>query len=149
MPGPTLHGRIGDTFVVTLVNHGTVGHSIDFHAGEVAPDGPMRTIAPGASLTYRFTADRAGAWLYHCSTMPMSAHIAAGMHGAVVIEPKGLPDVDRSYVLVQSEVYVDGDGRSSVREVDADGSSGQRPGRGGVQRRREPVRRAPPDGTRR
>ncbi len=127
VPGPTLHGRIGDTFVVTLVNHGTMGHSIDFHAGEVAPDGPMRTIAPGASLTYRFTADRAGAWLYHCSTMPMSAHIAAGMHGAVVIEPKGLPDVDRSYVLVQSEVYVDGDGRSSVREVDATAAAANAP----------------------
>ena len=119
VPGPTLHGRVGDTFVVTLVNHGSMGHSIDFHAGERAPDDVMRTIAPGSSLTYRFTADRAGVWMYHCSTMPMSAHIAAGMHGAVVIEPDGLPAVDRSYVLVQSEVHLDGDGRSSVREVDA------------------------------
>ena len=119
VPGPTLHGRIGDTFVVTLVNHGSMGHSVDFHAGEVAPDEVMRTIAPGASLSYRFTADRAGVWMYHCSTMPMSAHIAAGMHGAVVIEPDGLPAVDRSYLLVQSEVHLDGDGRSAVREEDA------------------------------
>ena len=119
VPGPTLHGRVGDRFVVTLVNRGSMGHSVDFHAGEVAPDAVMRTIAPGASLTYRFTATRAGVWMYHCSTMPMSAHIGAGMHGAVVIEPDGLPAVDRSYLLVQSEVYVDGDGRSTVREVDA------------------------------
>ena len=60
-----------------------MGHSIDFHAGDIAPDAPMRTIAPGESLQYRFTAKRAGIWMYHCSTMPMSAHIAAGMHGAV------------------------------------------------------------------
>ena len=118
-PGPTLHGRVGDTFVVTLVNDGSMGHSVDFHAGERAPDEVMRTIPPGGSLTYRFTARRAGIWMYHCSTMPMSAHIAAGMHGAVVIEPDGLPAVDHSYVLVQSEVYLDGDGRSSVAEVDA------------------------------
>ena len=127
VPGPTLHGRIGDTFVVTLVNSGSMGHSVDFHAGEVAPDDVMRTIAPGGTLTYRFTADRAGVWMYHCSTMPMSAHIAAGMHGAVVIEPDGLPAVDRSYLLVQSEVYLDGDGRTAVREVDAGAAAADTP----------------------
>ncbi|MFV0458330.1 MAG: multicopper oxidase domain-containing protein [Actinomycetales bacterium] len=104
-PGPVLHGRVGDTFVVQLVNDASIGHSIDFHAGQLAPDGPMRTIAPGESLTYRFTATRAGIWMYHCSTAPMSAHIANGMFGAVVIEPAGLPPVDRSLVLVQSEQY--------------------------------------------
>ncbi|MFC6705583.1 multicopper oxidase domain-containing protein [Flexivirga alba] len=118
VPGPTLHGRVGDTFIVKLINKGSMGHSLDFHAGDVAPDIPMRTIAPGQSLTYTFTAHRAGAWLYHCSTMPMSAHIAAGMAGAVIIEPPNLPAVDRSFVLVQSEAYVDGDGHSPVKEVD-------------------------------
>ena len=127
VPGPTLHGRVGDTFVVTLVNHASMGHSVDFHAGETAPDEVMRTIPPGGSLTYRFTADRAGVWMYHCSTMPMSAHIAAGMHGAVVIEPDGLPAVDRSYLLVQSEVHLDGDGRTAVREVDAASAAADTP----------------------
>jgi nitrite reductase (NO-forming) len=103
---PTLHGRVGDTFEITLVNQGSMGHSIDFHASEVAPDGPMRTIEPGESLLYRFTAKRSGIWMYHCSTMPMATHIAAGMAGAVVIEPEGLPAVDRSYVMVQSEIYL-------------------------------------------
>jgi len=105
-PGPVLHGRVGDVFEITLVNDGTIGHSIDFHAGALAPDGPMRTIAPGGSLVYRFTATRAGVWMYHCSSMPMSAHIANGLFGAVVIEPRNLPDVDRSYLLVQSEVFL-------------------------------------------
>jgi len=105
-PGPTLHGRIGDTFVITLVNHGSMGHSVDFHAGTLAPDRPMRTIAPGQSLTYRFTATKAGIWLYHCASMPMDAHIASGMFGAVVIDPPHLPPVAHSYVLVQSELYL-------------------------------------------
>jgi nitrite reductase (NO-forming) len=104
-PGPVLHGRVGDRFVVTLVNDGTIGHSVDFHAGALAPDRPMRTLEPGRSLTYRFTARRAGIWMYHCSTMPMSVHIANGMFGAVVIEPRDLAPVDRSFVLVQSEQY--------------------------------------------
>lgn len=104
--GPTLRGKVGDVFEITLVNDGSMGHSIDFHAGDIAPDEPMRTIAPGERLTYRFTAERAGVWMYHCSTMPMSAHISAGMHGAVIVEPEeGLPKVDREYMLVQSEIY--------------------------------------------
>jgi nitrite reductase (NO-forming) len=105
-PGPVLHGRIGDEFVIRLVNDASMGHSIDFHAGTLAPDRPMRTIAPGGSLVYRFRATRAGIWMYHCSSMPMSAHIANGMFGAVVIDPPGLDRVDRSYVLIQSELYL-------------------------------------------
>ncbi len=128
-PGPVLHGRVGDVFEITLVNDGTIGHSIDFHAGSLAPDQPMRTIEPGESLVYRFTATMAGVWMYHCSTMPMSAHIAAGMHGAVIIEPDDLPEVDRSYVLVQSEVYLDtaASAPESATEVNADKVNAEEP----------------------
>ncbi|MFC4062635.1 multicopper oxidase domain-containing protein [Planomonospora corallina] len=106
VPGPVLRGRVGDVFTVTFVNGGTMGHGIDFHAGANAPDEVMRTIEPGQRLTYRFRAGHAGAWLYHCSTMPMSQHIAAGMYGAVVIDPPGLPRADREYLLVQGELYL-------------------------------------------
>ncbi|MFR0354260.1 multicopper oxidase domain-containing protein [Streptomyces sediminimaris] len=106
-PGPTLHGAVGDVFEVTLVNddHG-MGHGIDFHAGTLAPDRAMRTIRPGQRLVYRFRADRAGAWLYHCSTAPVLQHIGNGMYGAVVIDPPGLKKVDHEYVLVSSELYL-------------------------------------------
>ena len=69
-PGPVLHGQVGDRFEITLVNRGSVGHSIDFHAGALAPQTPMRTIAPGQSLTYRFRATRAGVWMYENFGMP-------------------------------------------------------------------------------
>ncbi|TFD85553.1 copper oxidase [Cryobacterium lactosi] len=114
-PGPTLRGTVGDVFEITLVNKGTVGHSIDFHAGDVAPDAVMRTIQPGESLVYTFTATRSGIWLYHCSTMPMSVHIANGMFGAVIIDPPGLAAVDHEYLVVQSELYLGAQGG----EVDA------------------------------
>ncbi len=106
VPGPTLHGTVGDTFYVTLVNDTTMGHSIDFHAGEVSPDEVMRTIEPGASLHYRFRADHSGIWMYHCSTTPMTMHIGNGMYGAVVVDPPDLAPVDHEYVLVQSELYL-------------------------------------------
>jgi nitrite reductase (NO-forming) len=83
----------------------------------------MRTILPGASLVYRFTASRAGIWMYHCSSMPMSAHIANGLFGAVVVDPPGLPPVDCSYVLVQSELYLGPQGGT----VDVDALRGEKP----------------------
>jgi nitrite reductase (NO-forming) len=120
-PGPTLRGRIGDEFVITLVNDGSIGHSIDFHAGALAPDRPMRTIAPGESLEYRYTATRAGIWMYHCSTMPMSMHIANGMFGAVVIDPPDLAPVDEEFVLVQSESYLGPQGSTADADAIASG----------------------------
>ncbi|WP_298744827.1 multicopper oxidase domain-containing protein [uncultured Microbacterium sp.] len=105
-PGPVIRGKVGDTFEITLANDGSIGHSIDFHAGALAPDVPMRTIQPGETLTYTFTATQSGIWMYHCSTMPMSMHIANGMFGAVIIDPPDLAPVDREYLLVQSELYL-------------------------------------------
>lgn len=122
-PGPVLRGKIGDTFIITLVNDGTIGHSIDFHAGSLAPNEPMRTIQPGETLTYTFTATRAGIWMYHCSTMPMSMHIANGMFGAVIIDPPDLAPVDVEYVLVQGELYLGAQGDTA----DADKIAAQTP----------------------
>lgn len=106
VPGPILRGRVGDTFRVTLVNDGKLGHSIDFHASQVAWDDEMRTIQPGESLVYEFTADHAGAWMYHCGTAPALHHIGNGMYGAIIIDPPDLAPVDEEFVFVQSELYL-------------------------------------------
>lgn len=110
-PGPVLRGRIGDTFEITLVNDGTADHGIDFHAGALAPDQPMRPIEPGQRLAYRFTATKAGIWMYHCSTMPLLLHVGNGMYGVVIVDPPDLPAVDREYVLVQSEFFLGPEGQ--------------------------------------
>jgi nitrite reductase (NO-forming) len=105
-PGPTLRGKVGDLFVITLINDTTMGHGIDFHAGSVSPDVPMRTLMPGQSLVYQFRAQYSGAWLYHCSTMPMLEHIANGMYGAVIIDPPDLAPVSKEFVIVTSELFL-------------------------------------------
>src|SRR5690606_11020685 len=74
-------------------------------------------IGPGETLTYTFTATQSGIWMYQCSKMPMTAYIANGMYGAVVIEPHDLPEVDQSFVLVQGEYYL---GDHDGGEVDMD-----------------------------
>ena len=105
VPGPTLRGRVGDLLTITLVNQGQLGHSIDFHASKVAWNDEMRTIKPGESLVYQFTAQFAGIFMYHCGTAPALHHIGNGMFGAVIIDPPVLAPVDHEFVLVQSEIY--------------------------------------------
>ncbi|MGB2567378.1 multicopper oxidase domain-containing protein [Micromonospora citrea] len=106
VPGPTLRGKVGDLFTVTLVNNGTMAHSIDFHASKVAPNVEMRTIKPGEKLTYQFKADYAGIFYYHCGTDPMLHHIANGMYGALIVDPPNLGTVDREIILEQAELYL-------------------------------------------
>ena len=115
--GPVLRSELGARLTVDLVNHGTMGHSLDLHAGTVSPDEVMRTIPPGESLEYSITTEHAGIWLYHCSTMPMSVHLAAGMVGALIVPPAGLAEVDREYVLVQSEHYLVPPGAAGAEEA--------------------------------
>lgn len=106
VPGPTFHGKLGDTFRITLTNKGKMGHSIDFHASKVAWNEEMRTINPGESLVYEFKAEYAGAYMYHCGTAPGLHHIGNGMYGAIIVDPPNLPKVEKEFVMVQSELYL-------------------------------------------
>ena len=107
VPGPTLRVHLGDTVNVHLTNKSSMSHSIDFHASQTAMNHQMVEIKPGATFTYTFTADYAGVWMYHCGTAPALHHIANGMFGMVIVEPKGgLPKVDEEIALVQSEWYL-------------------------------------------
>ena len=113
VPGTILRGKVGDLFNITLVNEGTMGHSIDFHASKVAASDEMRTIQPGESLLYQFKAEFAGAWMYHCGTKPTLHHIANGMYGAIIIDPPELAPVDHEFVFVQSELYLGEQGKEA------------------------------------
>ena len=100
-----------------------MGHSIDFHAGALAPDQPMRTIAPGRVARLPVHRDPGRHLDVPLLDDADAAHIANGMYGAVVIDPPDLPPVDRSYVLVQSELYLGPAGRP----VDVDKMHAEQP----------------------
>ena len=118
-PGPIVHVRQGQTVEFTLVNGGEIPHSMDFHAARIAPNVAFRDVAPGESFTFRFKATDPGVFMYHCGTKPVLAHIANGMYGAIVVEPKTpLPKADRQYVLVASEWYLSTDGTKDAASLD-------------------------------
>ena len=117
VPGPTIRVHLGDTVRVHLTNEGTMPHSIDFHASQTAMDHQMVEIPVGGTFTYTFTADYAGVWMYHCGTPPAVWHIANGMFGMVIVEPKGgLPKVDKEVAIVQSEWYLGAQGQPADYE---------------------------------
>ncbi|MGH8377915.1 MAG: multicopper oxidase domain-containing protein, partial [Gammaproteobacteria bacterium] len=106
VPGPIIHVRQGQTVNVTFSNHGTMQHSIDFHAAITPPSLHYVEVQPGETIKFSFVARVPGAFLYHCGTPPVLLHIANGMYGALIVDPaKPLPPAAESYVLVQSEWY--------------------------------------------
>jgi nitrite reductase (NO-forming) len=112
VPGPVIRVHLGDTVRVHLTNQSVMSHTIDFHASQTAMDHQMVEIKPGATFTYTFTADYAGVWMYHCGMAPALMHIANGMFGMVIVEPKGgLPKVDNEFAFVQSEWYLGAQGK--------------------------------------
>lgn len=113
VPGPPIHVRVGDTLRVHLSNpsFNKLAHSVDFHASQVAWNDEMTSINPGEEKLYEFRADYAGVWMYHCGSNPALHHIASGMYGMVIVEPRqGLPKVDHEFAIVQSEFYVGKEG---------------------------------------
>lgn len=111
VPGPTIRVHLGDTVHVHLTNQTAMNHSIDFHASQTAWNRQMVDIKPGETFTYTFEADYAGVWMYHCGTAPTLHHIANGMFGMVIVEPKGgYAKVDKEVALVQSEWYLGAQG---------------------------------------
>jgi nitrite reductase (NO-forming) len=106
VPGPVIHAQVGDTIDVTLTNKAMMGHSIDFHAALAPPDVAYQTIQPGYTLHFSWVARYPGAFLYHCGTPPVLAHISNGMYGAIIVDPKGgWGEAAQSFVIVQSEFY--------------------------------------------
>jgi len=119
VPGPTVRARVGDRIKFVMTNRSDESvpgvqmaaapmmHSMDFHAAMVSPQDKYRSIAPGQTIEFEFTLNYPGIFMYHCGTPMILEHIASGMYGAVIVEPRnGYPTkVNREYVVIQSEFY--------------------------------------------
>ena len=124
IPGPTIRCTEGDLVRINFHNLSDHPHSMHFHGIHAsAMDGVPGTpgmIAPGDSFTYEFEAEPFGLHLYHCHAAPLARHIAKGLYGAFIIEPKGgRPAVDHEFVMVMSGFDVDFDDQNDFYAVNA------------------------------
>jgi FtsP/CotA-like multicopper oxidase with cupredoxin domain len=93
VPGPALRAREGERLRIRFGNGSAHPHTIHFHgihpaAMDGLPGVGPGIVEPGKSVTYEFDADPFGLHLYHCHVTPLAEHIARGMYGAFVIDPK-------------------------------------------------------------
>lgn len=138
VPGPTLKVRVGQTVRFSMTNRSDenmsnvsmnmqgqnmhtdshqmdmsnpgapMPHSIDFHAAMVNPEDKYRTVSPGETIHFTWTANYPGVFMYHCGTPMVLRHMIYGMIGMAIVEPKeGFPEkVDKEFAIVQNEFYL-------------------------------------------
>ena len=107
VPGPTLRAKEGDRLRINFVNGSAHPHTIHFHGIHTAPmDGVAGLgagdIAPGERTVYEFDALPAGLHLYHCHVRPLAEHIAKGLYGAFIIDPKDPREKADELVMVMN-----------------------------------------------
>lgn len=132
VPGRMIRVREGDTVEVEFSNNpsSTVPHNVDFHAATGQGGGAAASFtAPGRTSTFSFKALQPGLYIYHCAVAPVGMHIANGMYGLILVEPKeGLPKVDKEFYIVQGDFYTKGKkGAQGLQPFDMDKAIAEQP----------------------
>lgn len=121
VPGKPVRVDEGDTVDFTLINpaENKNSHAMDFHAAQVNVLDEFAAVKPGESKHFKFEAKVPGVFMYHCGAGPMVQHIAKGMYGVILVEPKdkkNYPKADREYVLIQQQYFPDTENVSALLE---------------------------------
>lgn len=132
VPGNFIRIREGDLVEFHLNNHPSskMPHNIDLHAVTGPGGGAASSFtAPGHSSQFSFKALNPGLYVYHCATAPVGMHVANGMYGLILVEPKeGLPPVDKEYYVMQGEFYTTGKfGEEGLQYFDQNKAVDERP----------------------
>jgi len=114
VPGPILRVRQGDKVHIHLINDTEMAHGIDIHAASIAPSRHFAPIPGKTDLSYDFDANVSGVYMYHCSAPPMVTHIANGMYGMMIVDPKAGWPKAQEFMIEQGEFYGDPDDKGMV-----------------------------------
>ena len=135
VPGPTLRCVEGDRVRIRFTNGSTHPHTMHFHGihsafmdgmpgiGEAKGGGQ---VDPGESFDYEFDAEPFGTHLYHCHVSPLAAHIAKGLYGGFIIDPKQGREPADEMVMVMNGFDTNFDALNEVYAVNTVGFHFQR-----------------------
>ncbi len=122
VPGPLLRARQGDTLRVTVKNALPQGTTVHWHGIRLpnAMDGvPHLTQAPirqGGEFHYEFALPDAGTYWYHPHERSQE-QVARGLYGALIVDEREPPVVDRDVTWVLSDWRLNRDA-TAVRDYD-------------------------------
>lgn len=103
VPGPLIHVAEGDDVEVNVENQTTLPHTVHWHGllqrgtwqSDGVPDTTQKAIQPGDTFTYKFKAEPAGTYWYHCH-VNVNEHVAMrGMWGPFIVDPKNPKPIEK------------------------------------------------------
>lgn len=132
VPGSFIRVKEGDEVEFHLLNNpnNKMPHNIDLHAVTGPGGGAAASFtAPGHESVFSFKTLNPGLYVYHCATAPVGMHIANGMYGLILVEPKaGLSKVDREYYVMQGDFYTKGPyGKQGYQPFDMEKAIDEKP----------------------
>lgn len=113
-PGPTLRATEGDVMRIRFRNATNHDHNLHFHGRHSPTHDGWEPVPPGGETVYEIEAGPAGVHPYHCHTMPIDRHIAKGLYGTLIVDPKGGRPDAHEIVLLQSGWDPDEVGRNEI-----------------------------------
>ena len=123
IPGKVVRVKEGDVVDFELINDKTNknSHSIDFHAARVDVLNEFAPVKPGETKHFKFKTTYPGVFMYHCGASPMAQHIARGMYGIIIVDPKAgytkqYPKPDREYVIIQGQYFPNAEDHNAMIE---------------------------------
>jgi manganese oxidase len=118
VPGPTIRATEGDVVRINFVNNGSMPHSLHTHGIHPAEmDGVFEMISPGGRFTYEFVAEPFGVFPYHCHMTPLEEHIAHGLYGVYIVDPKTPRPPSDELVMVMNGYDTDFDTENNFYTV--------------------------------
>lgn len=113
VPGPLIKIAPGEKVIIEGTNRLPVATNIHWH-GLAVPndqDGPMKTIRPGETYRYEFTATESGTFWYHSHYRPVLEQMDMGLYGAFIVTAPEDASYSGDDVLVLDDWYLDGKGQ--------------------------------------
>lgn len=132
VPGSFIRVKEGDLVEFHLMNHPSskMPHNIDLHAVTGPGGGAASSFtSPGHESIFSFKTLNSGLYVYHCATAPVGMHIANGMYGLILVEPKeGFAKVDHEYYVMQGDFYTKGKyGKQGYQPFDMEKAIDEKP----------------------
>jgi manganese oxidase len=111
-PGPTLILNQGDTVTINLANELPAGNPVSLlfpgHAVTATggSQGPLtrESTSPTDIVTYTFTADQPGTYIYHSGSRP-ELQIEMGLVGAIIVRPTGYSPANKTAYGTSATAY--------------------------------------------